>query len=69
MPKNRNVVKKDGVVHKYKVASKMRIGTRKSGKSANLMSNEDLMSVLSSKDMARHHGKARTVLFNRGVRV
>lgn len=67
MPKNRNVVKKDGVTHRYNVASKFRIGNRKTGKAANTMSNEALQAVLDSKGKARYHANARTVLATRGV--
>ncbi len=69
MPKNRNVVKKDGLIRKYNVASKLRIGTRKSGTAAHLMSTEALQAVLNSNDKKRYHTKARTVLAARGVTV
>lgn len=67
MPKNSTVVKKDGLIHKHRVANKLRIGDRKSGTSANLMSNEALLAVLKSRDKAKYHAKARTVLTARGV--
>jgi len=67
MPKSTKVVKKDGAIHRYKVPMKMRIGTRKGGKSAIAMSNEELLSVLTSSDKRKWHKHARTVLASRGV--
>ncbi len=47
--------------------SKMRIGTRKNGKSANLMSNVDLLATLEDANLKRSHSKARAVLTARGA--
>ena len=57
MPKRKEVKKVDGVVYRKKVAHKFRIGTRKSGKSAHKMSNEELMAVT-----GKHKHKAIKVL-------
>ena len=62
MPKNTKVTKIDGISHRQKVQSKLRIGTRKSGQSAITMSNAELQAVLESKDKRKWHHKARTVL-------
>lgn len=67
MPKSTKVTKKDGVIHRQKVAMKLRIGTRKNGKSAIAMSNEELLAVLEVSDKSKWHHKARTVLATRGV--
>lgn len=67
MPKNNKVTKVDGHVKKQKVPAKLRIGTRKSGKSGVAMSNTDLQAVLESKDKRKWHHTARTVLNMRGV--
>ena len=67
MPKSTKVTKKDGIIHRQKVPMKLRIGTRKGGKSAVAMSNDELKSVLESKDKRKWHHKARTVLASRGV--
>jgi len=67
MPKHRNVVKKNGVVHKYNTPNKFRVGTRSSGVAAHTMSTADLKAVLDSKDKAKYHKNARAVLSLRGV--
>lgn len=67
MPKNRKVTKHDGVASVQQVASKLTIGTRKSGTSATLMSNERLLKVLEDSNMKRYHDNARKVLRLRKV--
>jgi len=67
MPKSTKVTKKDGAVRRQKVSMKLRIGTRKGGKSAVAMSNEELRATLESKDKRKWHNRARTVLAARGV--
>jgi len=70
MPKNRKVEKnKEGVVKMSIPKSKLRIGNRKSGRSAFLMSTEELKNVLAKDDYKKYHQKARTVLRQRGVTV
>ena len=70
MPQNRRAIKAaNGVITHVKPASKLKIGTRSSGVSANLMSTDALKEVINNKDKARYHSKARTVLLNRGVRL
>ena len=67
MPKS---VKKVKVGQEWKrevVATKFRIGTRKGGKSANLMSNDELQGILADTSKAKHWNKARAVLANRSV--
>ncbi len=67
MPKHRVIVKKDGVVHKYNTPNKFRIGTRKNGVAAHMMSKDALLDILNRKDKAKFHTNARTVLAARGV--
>ena len=67
MPKNRKVVKHDGVSTIQNVASKLMIGTRKSGTSASLMSTERLLKVLEDNNLKRYWNNARTVLMKRKV--
>ena len=62
MPKSRKVTKKDGIVHKQNVATKFLIGNRKTGMSANLMSNSALEAVIADKNRKKFHNKARQVL-------
>ena len=70
MPKQKKTWKDaSGAIHKQKVCTKFRIGTRKSGKSALLMSDEELLAVLDDKNKKRYHAKALTVLGKRGVYV
>jgi len=69
MPKNNRLVKLDGLIKKFKVASKLRVGTRRSGKSANLMSNDKLLDVVTSSNHKKDIKNAKTVLTNRGVTV
>ena len=67
MPKNTKVTKIDGVIHRQKVPAKLRIGTRKHGRSAMTMTTTDLQAVLESSDKRKWHQSARTVLASRGV--
>ena len=67
MPKNNKVTKVDGHIKKQRVPSKLRIGTRKGGKSGIAMSNADLQSVLEHNDKRKWQHHARTVLNMRGV--
>ena len=67
MPKSTKVTKIDGVIHRQTVPMKLRIGTRKHGKSAHAMSNADLQAVLESTNKRKWHPHARTVLAARGV--
>jgi len=67
MPKNRKVVKHDGISTIQNVASKLMIGTRKSGSSASLMSNNRLNEVLGDKNLKSDWDNARTVLNSRKV--
>ena len=67
MPKSVRKVKKDGYWTRVVVPTKFRIGTRKGGKSANLMSDEALIQVLANKDQAKYWNSARAVLGNRSI--
>lgn len=67
MPKSVKKVKVGQEWHRVTVPTKFRIGTRKGGKSANLMSDDELVKVLANKDQAKHWNKARAVLANRNV--
>ena len=67
MPKNTKVIKIDGITHRQKVQTKLRIGARKSGQSAITMSNAELQAVLESKDKRKWHQRARTVLAQRAM--
>ena len=68
MPKNRVTKKSNtGAVSHFRPSTKLRIGTRKSGKSAFLMSTEDLVKVIEDKNKTRYHAKAKTVLSLRGA--
>lgn len=69
MPKGRKVIKTANSIKKVNVKRKLRIGTRKNGVGANTMSNERLREVLEDTNKTRYHGKARTVLNARGVKV
>lgn len=70
MPKNRTRTKNEnGAWVVSRPCSKLRIGTRKSGKSALIMSNDELIAVLDDANKKRYHHKARTVLLNRGVKL
>jgi hypothetical protein len=62
MPKSVKKVKDGNIWRREVVATKFRIGTRKSGKSAHLMSNEDLEAVLADKNKSKWHNSARAVL-------
>ena len=65
MPKSIRKTKKDGYWTKVVVPTKFRIGNRKTGTSANLMSNEDLEKVLANNDQARYWSNAKAVLMSR----
>ena len=65
MPKNRKTIKHDGVITKINVASKLRIGTRKSGTCASLMSTKRLNAVLEDKNLKSDWDNALTVLNRR----
>lgn len=65
MPKSARVTKIDGIIRRQKVPMKLRIGSRKSGKSAIAMSNAELFAVLESPDKRKWHSKARAVLTKR----
>jgi len=67
MPKNRKIVKHDGVSTAQNVPSKLMIGTRKNGTSATLMSNDRLNEVLGDKNLKSDWDNARTVLNSRKV--
>lgn len=67
MPKSVKKVKVGQEWQRVTVATKHRIGTRKGGKSANLMSSQELYDVIDNKNMAKHHNKARAVLVNRNA--
>jgi len=67
MPKNCKITKKDNVTYKQNVASKLRIGNRKTGVSAMLMSVAALKEVLSNTNKKRYHSKARNALHTRGI--
>jgi len=65
MPKSNKVVKHDGRQFKQKVATKFKIGNRKTGTCANLMSKADLEKVLEDNGRKKFHNKARQVLAKR----
>ena len=65
MPKSNKVVKHDGRQFKQRVATKFKIGNRKTGTSANLMSTADLEKVLEDKNKKKFHNKVRAVLAKR----
>jgi len=67
MPKNRKSIKANGIISTINVASKLMIGSRKSGTSAMLMSNKRLLEVLDDESSKRYWDNARTVLNSRPV--
>ena len=68
MPKNKTTSKTaNGRVIKNRPASRLRIGNRKSGRSALQMTNEELIKVLTDKNKTKYKTKAMTVLNKRGV--
>lgn len=70
MPKQRKFVKnKENVSMYVKTPSKFRIGTRKAGKSAMLMSVDELWAALSNSNLKRHKNKVTNALRLRGVEV
>lgn len=69
MPKNNKISKVNGLIVKQKVASKFRIGNRKSTKSANAMSNAALLAELENNNHRKSKNKIIAVLRNRGVAI
>lgn len=70
MPKNISRVKTaNGAVVMKRPCSKFRIGSRKGGKSALLMTSDELKDVLNDQSKKRYHAKAVAVLRMRGVEV
>ncbi len=67
MPKDIIRTKKDNQVFHTKPPRKFKIGGRKGGKSANIMSSADLIAVLENSGKSRYHPNARAVLALRGV--
>ena len=65
MPKSNKVIKKDGRHFTQKVATKFKIGNRKTGTAANLMSTAQLEAVLEDSNRKKYHNKARQVLATR----
>jgi len=66
MPKNRKRTKVDNRIVVTKIPAKHRIGTRKSGISANLMSNDALMDVITDPNKSKWYHIAQNILANRG---
>ena len=62
MPKSRKSDKRDGRVFKSNVPTKFKIGNRKTGKSAMLMSVKELEAVLEDSNKKKFHNKARAAL-------
>jgi len=69
MPKNRKVIKTPLGVTKLNAPRKFRIGNRKGGLSAHVMSTAKLMDVATNPDMKGDHSNAMTVLRLRGVSI
>ncbi len=70
MPKNRTRTKSStGAIIHSRPCSKFRIGTRKSGKSALLMSTDELRAVLADGTKRRYFAKVIAVLKMRGINV
>lgn len=67
MPKDIIRNKKDNRIFITKPPRKFKIGTRKSGKSAHTMSNDDLLEVLGDASKSRYHQNSREVLSSRGI--
>ena len=67
MPKNKKISKINGIVKVSKIARKHRIGTRKSGVSANSMTENKLKDVISNTDITRDRDNAIYVLKQRGI--
>jgi len=67
MAKRHILVKETNRTFRVKVATKFRIGPRKSGQCASQMSNSDLLAVLETADKSKYHSNAKTVLGYRGV--
>ncbi len=62
MPKSNRIVKIENRLIKIITPTKFKIGNRKTGKSANLMSNSALKSVLEDATRSKWHNNARAVL-------
>ena len=62
MPKSNKTVKHDGRQFQQKVCTKFKIGNRKTGISASLMSSSDLQKVIEDSNRKKFHNKARQVL-------
>ncbi len=67
MPKNRKIIKKNGIIYKFKVPATLRIGTRKNGISAHRMSTDALKEVMETANKKRWRNNARSVLALRGI--
>jgi len=67
MSKRKTVIKTDRGVKIFKAPAKFRVGNRKSGRSALIMTTADLLKELTSGNNKRAHDKIRTVLNKRGV--
>ena len=66
MPKRVKVTKVEGRVIRSNDPAKFRIGNRKSGVSANTMSNDRLLAVVTGSNHAKDVKNALAVLNNRG---
>ena len=69
MPKNNKVTKIGNNIHKQKVPSRLRVGGRKSGKSAIGMSTQALKDELTNPNHKRSRNKIMAVLRKRGVEI
>ena len=65
MPKAKTVTKIEGHTIITRTPVKFRIGTRRSGKSANLFSTEELSAIVADKNKSKFHNNARAVLGRR----
>ncbi len=65
MSKSTKVIKVGNVLTTIKVPTKLRIGGRKSGKSAHSMSNVQLNAICNDRQQRRWHYAAKTVLASR----
>jgi len=69
MPKNSKSVKTDGIIRKFRVPHKLRIGFRETGVSALHMSTDALKAVLVDPNKTRWYPNARAALKLRGATV
>lgn len=69
MPKNRKVVKISQAMVLINEPRKFRIGSRKGGKSAHVMSSKELRDILKDEDRKRDRSNATAILRLRGVAV